>query len=46
MKKETTKKETKIPKIEELKQQREQAKELFIKLSGAIEILELIEQEK
>jgi|ETNmetMinimDraft_26_1059896.scaffolds.fasta_scaffold96550_2 hypothetical protein len=48
MKKATTTKEekTKVPKIEELKQQREQAKELFLKLSGAIEILELVEQEK
>ena len=48
MKKATTTEEekTKVPTIEELKTQREQARELFLKLSGAIELLELMEQAK
>lgn len=33
-------------KIEELKQKREMAKELYIKCQGAIEVLEEIEKEK
>ena len=32
--------------IEKLKQQQEQAKELFIKLQGAIEVLTSMEEEK
>ena len=36
---------TNAQRIEELKVQREQAKEMFVKLSGAIEVLEMIESE-
>lgn len=37
---------TNLERIEDLKNQQEQAKQLFTKLAGAIEILELIESEK
>lgn len=48
MKKATEKKEVKTnaQRIEEMKAKREQAKEMFVKLSGAIEVLEMIEAEK
>ena len=50
IKKEETKEETKKPtnkeRIESLRAQQEQLKETFIKIQGAIEILEAIEEEE